>query len=250
MAWSNPKAQAWDAVGLKYYFLGRKSGKPIPSTIRWFTGGLGAGSRCLVVGGTSVAVIRAALRTGSAVEVIDFSARVCSELRQRVPSGLTIVNGDVLEPPDELGASFTHLVCDALINRFDDAEACRFERRLARLLQPDGVLRATVKIGHYPMDLRLLELAAGRPDVAFWDAETRTIDYGQIGELLERGFARHGGIAREDLLGWYRNRGREKRYEEDDLRQLFAPPAWTPPDIRPEAPGADRVRLESRRATG
>ena len=248
MSSANPKAQAWEAIGLKYYYLGRRSGKPTPSTIRWFTRGLGPDCRCMVVGGTSVAVIRAAVATGCRVHVVDFSARVCSELRNRVPDAVSIVNSDILQPlPGEEG-SFTHLVCDALINRFDDGEARRFERRAMGLLPAGGVLRATVKLGHYPMDLRLLEIARGQPVPGFWDEATRTIDYGRMGDLLERGYARHGGIPRRDLLGWYRNRGREKRYEESDLRQLFGPPEWSRVDIHPEASGSDRVCVEARRA--
>jgi len=248
MSTSNPKARAWDALGLKYYFLGRRSGKPTRATIRWFTADLVPSSRCLVVGGTSLAVIRAAIRTGCRLEVVDFSARVCDEVRARVPDTVTIVNHDILQPLATDG-SFTHVVCDALINRFDDDEAGRFGRQVARLLRPDGVLRATVKLGHYPMDLRLMEIAAGRAGVAFWDEDTRTIDYGMLGDLLELGYARHGGIRREDLIGWYRNRGREKRYQESDLRQLFASKEWSWLDVHPEVAGSDRVRLEARRAS-
>jgi hypothetical protein len=247
MASSNPKAQAWEAVGLKYYSLGRRSGKPTHGTVRWFTGELGAGSRCLVVGGTSVAVVRAALRSGCDLLVVDFSERVCRELREWVPAAVPILNRDVLEPWPEVEGSFTHVLCDALLNRFDGPEARRFERRVASLLAPGGVLRATVKLGHYPMDLRLLEIAGGS-GAPFWDERTRTIDYSRIGDLLERGYARHGGISRRDLLGWYRHRGREKRFQESDLRELFAPPAWDRVDVDPEAPGSDRVRLSARLA--
>jgi SAM-dependent methyltransferase len=242
----NPKAQAWDAVGLQYYFLGRKSGKPTARTIRWFTKDLGPDSRCLVVGGTSVAVIRAALKTGCHVDVIDFSERVCRELARVVPAEVAIANGDILTANGD--GTRTHVFCDALINRFDDAESRRFMASVKRLLVPGGTLRATVKLGHYPMDLRLLAMTAGQPGPAFWDEATRTIDYGRLGDLLERGYARHGGIPREALLGWYRNRGREKRFEQSDLRELFGPPEWTEPDIEQEAPGSDRVLVQTRRA--
>lgn len=193
-----------------------------------------------------MAVIRAALKKGCHVEVIDFSERVCRELARVIPADVPIVNGDILAAEGD--GTRTHVFCDALVNRFDDAESRRFEARVRRLLVPHGTLRATVKLGHYPMDLRLLALNAGQAAPAFWDETTRTIDYGRLGDLLERGYARHGAIPREALLGWYRNRGREKRFEESDLRELFGPPGWTDADIQREAAGSDRVLVETRRA--
>ena len=76
---------------------------------------------------------------------------------------------------------------------------------------------------------------------------SEVFDYGQLGCLLERGFVRHGGIRRQDLLGWYRHRGREKRYQAADLRRLFGTRRWAELAIHPEAPGSDRIRLEARR---
>src|SRR5438067_6538937 len=248
MTSSNPKAQAWDAIGLKYYFLGRRSGKPTRASILWFVRDLTGDSRCLVVGGTSVAVVRAALRSGCYLEVVDFSVRVCADLRQQLPKAVRIARRDVLKPaPAEEEGSFSHLLCDALINRFDASEAGRFERQAARLLRPGGILRTIVKLGNYPMDLRLLEMAGDSSRLTFWDEATQTIDYGQLGCLLERGFVRHGGIRRQDLLGWYRHRGREKRYQAADLRRLFGSRRWAELAIHPEAPGSDRIRLEARR---
>jgi SAM-dependent methyltransferase len=242
----NPKAQAWDALGLKYYFLGRRSAKPSPSTVRWFTDGVGPEGRCLVVGGTSVGVIRAATRSGCPVVVADFSPRVCADLRQELSGAVTIVQRDVLQPAPDWDGGFTHLLCDALVNRFDDEEARRFERQAARVLRPGGVLRATVQLGLYPMELRLMEIAPGEIQ-GFWDERTRTIDYGRIGDLLERVIAPHGDISRHDLLEWYRHRGREKRFDEKDLCDLFGPPAWAPVELAPDDPASDRVRLAARR---
>lgn len=244
----NPKARAWEAIGLKYWSLGRRTGKPRPSTLRWFSSGLGPDERCLVVGGTSVGMIRAAAATGCGVVVADFSRRVCSELRGRAPAGVTVVQRDVLEPVQDWEEGFTHLLCDALLNRFDAAEARRFERRAAVLLRTGGELRTTVKIGLYPMDLRMLELAPQHLQADFWDPRTQTMDYGRLGSLLEAGMVRHGGIARADLIGWYRNRGREKRFSEEDLHRLFAPPRWSPLDLRLEGRGSDRVLFAARRS--
>jgi hypothetical protein len=239
---SNPKAQAWDAIGLNYYFRGSRKGKPTRSTIHWFTSDLVPASRCLVIGGTSIGVIRASIATGCQIEVIDFSLRVCEELRDRVPDSVRIVRRDILQP---LAAGpFTHVLCDALINRFDETEACSFRDQLSGLICPSGVFRTTVKLGHYAYDTRLMEIASSDgADVGLWDETTRTFDYSRLGNLLERGRLRNGGIRREELLAWYRNRGREKRYEVSDLKELFGPPTWSPPEISAENGHADRVLL-------
>src|SRR5438067_11520864 len=119
MTSSNPKAQAWDAVGLKYYFLGRRSGKPTRASILWFVRDLTANSRCLVVGGTSVAVVRAALRPGCYLEVVDFSVRVCADLRQQLPNAVRIARRGVLKPaPAEEEGSSSQLPRAALLKRF------------------------------------------------------------------------------------------------------------------------------------
>lgn len=220
-----PKAAGWDAVGLEFWRRGRATAKPSAACVAWFCADLARGDRCLVVGGTTVDVIRHAAAAGLGVTVLDFSARVCREVGAVVADDVAIVHGNVLTPP-AIGP-FDRVTGDTLLNRFDGIEAARFADAVAGLLRPGGQLRMTVKLGRYPMDERLLDLgrAAGTLD-EFLDVATNTIDFSRTGDLLEHALVAHGTLSREEMLTWYRMRGREKRYERSDLLALFAAPRW------------------------
>lgn len=242
---SATKAAAWDVLGLKFWRQGRRSAKPSPETIRWFVGDLGPSDRCLVVGGTSVGLIRAAAASGGAVTVADFSAQVCDECREAVGDGARVVQADIVDPGTALEPGFTHLLCDTLINRFDGDESRRFAAAAVTLLAPGARLRATVKLGLYDMDRRLLGLVGGPGNAEFWDGDSQTIDYARVGDLMDTGLVAHGSISRADLMAWYRGRGREKRYAEPDLSAMFTGPEWADAKIEVDDEAGQRVRLEA-----
>lgn len=243
-----PKAVAWDRLGLVFYRRGRRTAKPSPATLRWFLHGLRPAQPILIVGGTSVGMIRAAAAAGLETWVMDFSARICRELPRFVGSDVHIVGADVLQPPVELLAGFDVVLADTLVNRFEHAEAKRFEVACYRLLVPAGELRTTVKLGLYPMDERMIGLGRQRGCLdRFWDERTSTIDFAAAGDVLDRALARHGGISRRSLLDWYRGRGRESRYGVDDLERLFPTERWPDIEITSDSPSPDRVRLSARR---
>jgi len=242
----NTKQQAWDIVGLRWWQLGRKSAKPSLQTIRWYVQGVGPTDHCLIIGGTSVGLIRAVRRATAQVTVADFSPRICAELPMLIPSDIVIVHCDILDAPADWSARFTLVCADTLINRFDEEEFCRFRKQVWRILKPAGQLRTVVKVGLYAMDRKLLALAAMHHNIAaFWDNATQTIDYTKVGELLEGGLIRHGGISRRELVGWYRLRGREKRYHEEELIQVFQQEHWLNVTLERDLPAQDRVRLRA-----
>lgn len=219
------KAAGWDAVGLDFWRRGRATAKPSLACIEWLCEDLQPGDRCLIVGGTTIQLIRRAVTVGLSVTVLDFSSRICREVEALVANTVDVVHGNVLDPPalDRVD----RLVCDTLLNRFDGAEATRFTRSAAELLRDGGQVRMTVKLGRYPMDERLLWLgrAAGTLN-EFWDAGSNTVDFSKAGPLLEEALVAHGTLTRDELLTWYRARGREKRYERADLITLFNRPHW------------------------
>jgi hypothetical protein len=245
---NSAKRAAWDALGLRFWRQGRRTAKPARQTIAWFVAGLGPSDRCLVVGGTSVRLIRAVeLKTGN-VTVADFSGRICAELQTVVPPSVEIVECDILSPQLLPTGAFSVVLADTLINRFDALEAERFQAVAASLLAGEGCIRTTVKIGLYTMDRVLLELGATKaPSLRFWDEASRTMDYSRADRLLDEGLVRHGSLPRKELLVWYRNRGREKRFEMTDLEDLFNHDPWFRTEFEPDSPYADRVRLTATR---
>jgi len=72
------------------------------------------------------------------------------------------------------------------------------------------------------MDYKLLKIAKeNNYRLDFWDESTKTIDYSLTEPILEAAFVPHGNIDKKDLLSWYRNRGKEKRFDIKDLELLF-----------------------------
>ncbi|MCM3490029.1 hypothetical protein M3689_11980 [Alkalihalophilus marmarensis] len=232
---------AWDSVGLNFWKLGRDTAKPSSETLSWFTQGISNNSKVLIIGGTTVDVINAMEKLGTSVSVVDFSLRICNELRDYVSTETNIVHQDIVNNFKSWGESFDLICSDTLINRFDWDEATRFQNNLYSLLNENGKIRSTVKIGMYPMDHELIDYARNNSIAAdFWEEESKTIDYSKAKPILENGLLPHGNINKDDLLAWYGNRGKEKRFEENDLRLLFN--NWSGININNDY--GDRVRVE------
>jgi hypothetical protein len=227
------KVDAWNSLGLKFWTHGRRTAKPTLGSVRWFVDGLDRSGRCLVVGGTSVGLIRAALASGTRLTVLDFSARICNEVMAVCGDEPEVVLGDILDPPEVLLNTFSHVLCDRLINRFDWDEAVHFSDMALGVLRPGGILRTTIHLGLYASDLELLRTARETAiSTQFWDPASGTIDYALAEPLLGRSTVRHGGISVADLRAWYRQRGREKRYSRAELTSLFADARWSSVELR------------------
>lgn len=236
------KHKAWDSLGLKFWKLGRKSAKPSIETLRWYTKGILPGDHCLVIGGTSISIIREAEKKVGNVVVADFSEVICRELKQYVSNNVTVINSDILQAQADWNNRFHFVFADTLINRFDWEEAKQFSKEIFRILRPGGQIRTTVKIGLYPMDKKLIEIA-GEEAKTFWDEKSQTIVFSKAEKWLERGLVAHGSISKKDLLVWYTNRGREKRYSLDDLKILFDHTGWINFHTEKDYLSKDRVRL-------
>jgi hypothetical protein len=221
----NPKSQAWDHVGAMFWKLGRPSARPDAATIERFLTGLDAGAAVLIVGASTRDLIAAAIKRDMMVTVADFSSRMCEDLAAELgcaPVG--ILQADITRDCGWVGEGrFAAILSDRLINRFTAEETVRAMRSKARLLQAGGEIRATVKHGYYPMDLRLIDL--GRADGTlgrFYDERTHTIDYSAAAHLLAEALVPHGDIPRDVLLPWYLGRARETRYFPGDLETAAA----------------------------
>lgn len=56
----------------------------------------------------------------------------------------------------------------------------------------------------------------------FFDADAKVIDFAAAGEVLTDSLLPHGGIDSGLLLDWYRGRGREQRFDHEDVLALVA----------------------------
>lgn len=244
------KVEAWDQVGLAFWHLGRESAKPGPKCVEWFA--QDGGSRCLVVGGTTIDLIERLAERGAQVCVLDFSRRVCQEAAEQVSLGVTVVHGDALDPPREVRelGSYDAVLCDTLINRFDSAEALAFARTSAGLLRSGGRLRATVFEGRYPMDERMIDTGRAWGCLErFWEETTQTIDFARAGrEMLEQALLPHGDLPRETLVQWYLGRGREKRFGRAELEGLFDNREWRSVEVDRDEERPSRLQVTAVRA--
>ncbi|MGF1427368.1 hypothetical protein [Kitasatospora sp. LaBMicrA B282] len=220
----NQKAEAWDLIGSLFWESGRTTAKPSDEEIGLFTAGIEPGDRCTVVGASTKDLVEALIALGAEVTVLDFSERMCADLRAALPAGsCRVLRHDITRPaPAELRGTQRFVLNDRLVNRFSETEALRGIEGMLDLLADGGQLRASIKLGLYPMDERMIELGTERGCVAtFFDAAEKVIDFGAAGDVLTDALLPHGDIAPELLLQWYRGRGREQRFDHEDIVALL-----------------------------
>ncbi len=222
---TNPKSAAWDLVGGTFWESGRRTARPSTAEIERMTRGIPEGAGCVVVGASTRDLVVALLGRGAKVTVLDFAERMCADLRAALPPGACPIHQhDITSaPPSHLAGRQDYVLSDRLINRFSETEALPGLLGMAGLLSVGGQVRTTVKLGLYPMDGRMIEL--GRRNgclAAFYDERQRVVNFAAAGQILEEALLPHGDIPVEVLLNWYRGRGTEKRFEHEDVVELFA----------------------------
>lgn len=250
------KAHAWDLVGGMFWRLGRVTARPSAQAVDQFLFGAGAACRVCVVGASTKNVVEAALARQASVTVIDFSGVMCRDLRHELPSpALTCHCADILGPPAApLVGAFDVVVADRLINRMVHAECAVLFAHVCDLLRPGGVARLSAKLGFYEMDRRLLDEGRRRGTIdRFFDQRTRTIDFSQAESELSSIRVEHGRIPSDVLLPWYVGRGRESRFELQDLHGAIGTARARRPDLAlesvqdlPDADGSVLLTLRRR----
>lgn len=219
---SNTKAAAWDKIGNLFWEQGRKSAKPSAHEMGRFTQGIKSGDRVCVIGASTKELVCLLMDIGAKVTVYDFSIGMCNSLRTAIPDPEVVIEQlDIVAPLDasRIGSQ-DYVLNDRLINRFTAKEAKSALHNMCALA-PAGEVRASIKLGHYPMDLKMIELGKKRGTVEdFFDEKTRTIDFSKAGTVLDDALVAHGDIDAELLLDWYRGRAAEKRFDHDDIVTL------------------------------
>jgi hypothetical protein len=222
---TNLKSAAWDLVGGRFWESGRRTARPSTAEIEQMTRGIPAGARCVVVGASTRDLVVVLLGSGVKVTVLDFAERMRADLRAALPPGACpIYQHDITSaPPAQLAGTQDYVLSDRLINRFSETEGLPGLLGMAGLLAVGGEVRTSVKLGLYPMDERMIELGRRRGCLAtFYDERQRVMNFAAAGEILQQALLPHGDIPAEILLDWYRGRGSEKRFDHEDVVELFA----------------------------
>ncbi|MER5968941.1 hypothetical protein ABT112_04190 [Streptomyces sp. NPDC002055] len=220
----NTKSAAWDLIGSLFWESGRTTAKPSDEEIGLFLDGIPAGARCTVIGASTKDLVEALLAHGAQVTVLDFSQRMCDDLREALPVGsCRVLRHDITRPaPDELRGTQQFVLNDRLVNRFSETEARRGLEGMLDLLADGGQIRASIKLGLYPMDERMIATGRERGCLdRFYDAEAKVVDFSAAGDVLDDALLPHGDIDPELLLEWYRGRGREQRFDHEDIIALL-----------------------------
>lgn len=221
----NGKARAWDAMGAEFWLHGRPAARPSANEIGLYLELIPCEASCAILGASSRDLVECASRRGLKVTVFDFSKRMVDALLQALPSShFEVVLHDVTKPFDKsLRRSFDFVLADRLINRLTTQEARGALTSVAELLLDEGEFRTAVHLGLYPMDLLLLKEAKSRGILSeVWDESAHTIDYCAAREILAQCILPHGDIPRDILQVWYENRGKESRYNQEDIEQLVS----------------------------
>ncbi len=220
----NAKAAAWDLVGGLFWTKGRVTARPTRAEIDLFLSGLSPGARIAVVGASTKDLVEVALARALCVTVLDFSARMCSDLAEAVGAGADIRVQDITDKiPADLVGAHEAVLSDRLINRLTHEEGIKALSGMLWLAQEGGTVRTSIKLGLYPMDERMIDEGIRRGTLErFYNPRTRTIDFPAAADVLDNCLLPHGDIERDILLDWYRGRGRESRFEDADIRAMAA----------------------------
>lgn len=221
----NTKAAAWDLIGGAFWTAGRTTAKPSATELELFTAGIAAGSRVTVVGASTKDLVEALIARDAQVSVLDFSARMCDDLRSALPEGSwQVLQHDITGPaPAQLRGTQQYVLSDRLINRFSGPEAQAGVEGMLDLLAVGGEVRTSIKLGLYDMDRRMIEVGRERGCLSsFFDEANNIIDFAAAGDVLVDALLPHGEIPAHLLLDWYRGRGREQRFDHEDVVVLLA----------------------------
>jgi hypothetical protein len=218
------KRLSWNVFGADHWLSASEMSRPSSAEIDGFLRGADPSIPVLVLGGTTVELIAAALDRGADVHVLDFAERVLQGVEGRFgASNVSLHLHDLIRPaPPSLFKRFAIVACDRLITRFHRSEMPRVLATMLAFVCPHGALRASVRFGLSPFDESVIETGRrmGTLD-RFWNPATRTIDWALAGDELSICAQADGNIPREIVIAWSRLRGVETRLEPPDIGGLI-----------------------------
>lgn len=217
------RAQAWDAIGDKFWKIGRDSARPNHQDLNTFLLDIPAGAKVAVIGASTKYLIEEAVNRGINVTVFDFSSVMLGDLEKVMGNSVVYKNYDILtNPPDFYINGFDFVLSDRLVNRFTKEEAVIVYSNMFKLINKTGIVCNTVKLGLYKMDKRLFEYADEHNlKKIFFDEKTNTINFKKAEPILNECIVEHGEIPKDILHFWYLGRGKESRFFEKDIYEII-----------------------------
>lgn len=223
----NPKSIAWNIIGSDFWKLGAENIKPNKKAIEIYLSCIKPKDACCIIGASSFDLIRQAINLNLDVTVIDFSERMCTDLEKALgrSDNIQIVLHDILcPPPSQFKNYFDFIITDRLINRFDTFETNNFLNSIANYLSKEGELRTIIRIGQYAIDTKLKDYQRQNNYVTstIYDKTSDTIDFASARDIIEKITLTNGTISLDVLRGWYAHRGKETRYSEQSIENIFS----------------------------
>jgi hypothetical protein len=218
----NSKVEAWDMIGDLFWEKGRKTAMPSDAEMKLFTNGIKSGDKVAVIGASTKYLVELLMEIGAIVTVYDFSKQMCDALKNALSFNAPKI--EVLDITaqlnEELIGSQDYVLNDRLVNRFTWNESIKAVRNMM-LLAINGEVRASILLGLYPMDERMIALGKERGTLEeFYDEKNKTMYFAKAGDVLKDALVPHGDIKPEILLQWYIHRKEEVRFDDSDVRRL------------------------------
>lgn len=217
------RRDAWNLVGGRFWKQGRESARPNNHDMHSFVSGLEKSANVAIIGASTKYLIEYAINLQHNVTVLDFSDIMLKDLKDEIGKKCEYILYDILQDiPIELFAKFDCVISDRLINRFTKDESIRVICNSLQLLKDTGIVKHAIKLGLYEMDEKLIQYGKEHNILeSFYDNATKTFDYTKTKEFLSDCIVAHGNIPKDILFQWYMGRGRESRFDLDDIKKVI-----------------------------
>jgi len=219
---SNTKSKAWNVLGISFFEIGHIPTRVNQQLLEKFLENIPSHSKCCIVGASTLNLIKASIERGLNTTVVDFSAKMCKELRRHLGQSknlCTIKLCDMTNVKDVLKVfkhKYDYILTDQVINCFNNHELDSFLQNISKILEPSGEFRVLVNIGLYDIDNRLITKGKELGTVNnFFDPNLFIIDYSKAVNELKAIFPKK--LFRHKLCNYYSRKGVEMRFADTGI---------------------------------
>lgn len=215
------KSESWDLLGKAFWNVGHEYIRKDASLIDLMCLGLHPNARCCVIGASAKLLLATLLERKIMPTVIDFSKRMCCDLKEEFPNHqFPIIHKNILNISEGF-YQFDYVLSDQILNCMGESESYLAIENLSKLLKNGGELRIFTKLGLYDLDCKLIEYAKRQGSESPFDSVKNIIDYTKAKSYLKK-MCSGMELDEEILLSWYISRGQERRYSVEEVKQLLS----------------------------